>query len=74
MQHEGGWIFKKADVAPGSTITATKDGTDCFIYFGQDCEVDGAAVAQDLTKKLVSASVSIKNVSSKLCTLVKIYK
>ena len=74
MQHEAGWTFKKADVAAGSTITATKDGTDCFIFFGQDCEVDGAAVAQNTTRKLISTSVSIKNVSSKLCTLVKIYK
>lgn len=39
MQHEAGWDFKKADVAPGGTITATKSGTDCYIVFGQDCTI-----------------------------------
>jgi len=74
MQYNKGWTFKKADVLPNTSITATKDGDICYIFFAQDCEVDGAAVAKDKVKKLTSNSVSIKNVSSKLCRLVKIYK
>lgn len=69
-----GWTFKKADVLPGTSITATKDGDDCYVFFAQNCEVDGNAVSIDTTKKLTSSSVNIKNVSDKLCRLVKIYK
>ena len=74
MEIEKGWTFKKADVLPGTSITATKDGDDCYIFFAQNCEVDGNAVSIDTTKKLTSSSVNIKNVSDKLCRLVKIYK
>tara|TARA_B100000927_G_C16465144_1_gene469399 strand:- start:1557 stop:2243 length:687 start_codon:yes stop_codon:yes gene_type:complete len=74
MQHEAGWSFEKADVAPGATITATKQGTDCFIFFGQACDVNGTAISKNTTKKITSDSINIQNVSSKLCRLVKIYK
>lgn len=74
MEYDKGWTFKKSDVLPGTTVTATKDGTNCYIFFGQDCEVNGVAVEKNKTKELTSNSVSIKNVSSKLCRLVKIYK
>ncbi len=74
MEVEKGWTFKKADVLPGTSITATKSGDDCYIFFGQNCEVNGTAVSENTTKKLTSSSVSIKNVSDKLCRLVKIYK
>lgn len=74
MGYYAGWSFKKADVLPGGTIATTKEGDDCYIFFAQECEVDGAAVAKHKAKKLVSDSVNIKNVSNKLCRLVKIYK
>lgn len=74
MQYEKGWNFKKADVADGASITATKEGTNCYIVFGQDCTVDSAAVDKNSVKKLTSDSVSIENNSGKLCRLVKIYK
>ena len=75
MQYEAGWSFKKADVAPGTTITATKEGNDCFIFFGQDCTLDnGTDIAKNSTKKLTSDMVAITNNSEKLCRLVKIYK
>ncbi len=74
MEYEKGWILKKADVLPGTSIQATKSGTDCYIFFAQDCEVNGTAVSKNTTKKLTSNSVDIKNVSDKLCRLVKIYK
>jgi len=75
MQHEAGWSFKKADLAPSTTITATKEGEDCFIFFGQACTLDsGASVSKNSTKKLTSDMVAITNNSNKLCRLVKIYK
>lgn len=75
MQYEAGWSFKKADVAPGTTITATKEGDDCFIFFGQNCTLEnGTAITQNSTKKLTSDMVAITNNSEKLCRLVKMYK
>ena len=74
MQHETGWSFKKADVVVGGSITATKEGTDCFVVFGQDCEIGGAAVSKNSIKKLTSSSITVENKSNKLCRLVKIYK
>lgn len=74
MQYNKGWILKKADVLPGRNINATKDGEDCYIFFGEECEVNGTNVSQNKVRKLTSDSVNIKNVSSKLCRLVKIYK
>lgn len=74
MEYDKGWIFKKADVLPGNSITATKDGEDCYVFFGEECEINGTGVSKDTAKKLTSDSVEIKNVSSKLCRLVKIYK
>ena len=34
-----GWTFKNVDLDPGETVETNKEGSDCYILAGNECEV-----------------------------------
>jgi hypothetical protein len=73
VQFENKWNFQNQDIVIGETATATKESTDTYLFFSQDCEVNGNIILADTFKKLTSDSINIKNISDKICKIVKVY-
>lgn len=73
VQFENKWNFQNQDIVIGETATATKESTDTYLFFSQDCEVNGNIIPADTFKKLTSDSINIKNISDKICKIVKVY-
>lgn len=74
MQYVPGWTFERADIKVGSNIDCAKQGTTCYVFFGQECKIGEKVIPRHSIKKLTSDTVNIVNNSSKACRLVRIWK
>lgn len=74
MQYAPGWTFEEADIKVGSNIDCAKQGTICYVFFGQECKIGDKVMPRHSIKKLTSDTVNIVNDSSKACRLVRIWK
>ena len=74
MQYSPGWNFERADIIVGSNVDCAKQGTTCYVFFGQECKIGDKTMPRHSIKKLTSDTVNIVNNSSKPCRLVRIWK
>jgi hypothetical protein len=74
MQYQAGWTMEMKDIPVNGTINSPKVGSEMYLFFGQDCEVNSISINKHDVKKQTSDALSIENKSSKFCRLVRIYK
>ena len=66
--------FENIDLGVGESCIATKNATDTYIFFSQECLINNTnPVNQYEFKKLTSESINISNTSSKPCKIIKIF-